>query len=136
MKYLSREDMLDLHGYVLERFGGRLGFNSHDRLLSLVDAPHQVLFGAEMYPDLPSKIAALLFGLIKNRPFRSGNEATALLAGLRFAALNDHSIDDVPRFSAQLAAIARSERSQPDLVDWLEDHLLPLDVNNTSIIDH
>ena len=60
----------------------------------------------------------------------------ALLAGLRFATLNDHSIDDVPRFSAELAALARSERSQPDLVDWLEDHLLLLDVNNTSIIDH
>jgi death on curing protein len=126
MNYLSNDDILDLHGYVIERYGGRLGFNSYDRLLSLVEAPSQTMFGAELYPDLASKTAALLFGLIKNRPFRSGNEATALLAALRFVALNDYTIDDVSEFTTFLAAISRSERQQNDLITWLEDHLHPI----------
>lgn len=125
MNYLSRDDILDLHGYVVERFGGRLGFNSHDRLVSLIAAPGLTMFGEQLYSDLPAKMAALCFALIKNRPFRSGNEATALLAALRFAAINNHAIDDVVALSAELLATSRSERTQDSLVDWLSDHLLP-----------
>ena len=125
MNYLSRDDILDLHGYVVERFGGRLGFNSHDRLVSLIAAPSQTMFGEQLYGDLPSKAAALAFALVKNRPFRSGNEATALLAVLRFAAINNHEIDDVAGLSAELLATARSERTQDSLVDWLAEHLAP-----------
>jgi death-on-curing protein len=125
MNYLSRDDILDLHGYVVERYGGRLGFNSHDRLVSLIAAPSLTMFGEQLYSDLPAKMAAVTFALIKNRPFRSGNEATALLAALRFAAINNHQIDDVVALSAELLATSRSERTQDTLVDWLTDHLLP-----------
>lgn len=125
MNYLVRDDILDLHGYVVERYGGRLGFNSHDRLVSLVAAPGQTMFGVELYDDLPAKMGALLFALIKNRPFRSGNEATALLAALRFAAINTHQIDDMVGLSAEILATSRSERTQDALVDWLTEHLLP-----------
>lgn len=125
MNYLVRDDILDLHGYVVERYGGRLGFNSHDRLVSLVAAPGQTMFGVELYDDLPAKMGALLFALIKNRPFRSGNEATALLAAMRFAAINMHHIDDVVGLSAEILATSRSERTQDALVDWLTEHLLP-----------
>jgi death on curing protein len=124
MHYLSREDILDLHGYVIERYGGRLGLNSHDRLLSLVASANQTMFGVELYPDLAAKIAALAFALIKNRPFRSGNEATAMLASLRFTEINGYQIDDVAAFAAELRATTRSERQQPELVEWLTEHLV------------
>lgn len=125
MHYLSRAELLDLHGYVVERFGGRLGLNSHDRLLSLIDAPGQAMFGQELYSSLAEKAAVIGYSLIKNRPFRSGNEATALLALLRFATLNHHAISDIPGLADELRAVARSEREQEQLADWLIDHLLP-----------
>jgi death on curing protein len=125
MRYLTREDILDLHGYVVERYGGRLGLNSQDRLISLVTAPGQTMFGQELYGDLAAKAAALAFYLIKNRPFRSANEATALLAVLRFAAINDHTVSDPAALAAELAATAASARGQDDLVDWLRRHLQP-----------
>ncbi len=123
MYYLTRDDLLDLHGYVVERFGGRLGLNSHDRLLSLIASPAQTMFGQELYATLADKAAALAFALVKNRPFRSGNEATALLAVLRFAECNGQRLDDPAQLAAELRATACSEREQPELAEWLSAHL-------------
>ncbi len=92
MHYLTKDDVLDLHTYAVLRYGGRLGIASHDRLMSVVTAPRQVLFESELYPDLPSKAAALMFLMIKSRPFVSANEATALLCMLRFLTLNNASL--------------------------------------------
>ena len=125
MQYLKREDILDIHGYLVERFGGRLGLNSLDRLIGLVVSQTQTFFGEELYPDLPAKIAALSYTLIKNRPFRSGNAATALLVALRLALLNDQNIADIEGLAHELAATARSERSQEQLFQWFNDHLIP-----------
>ncbi len=125
MQYLKREDILDIHGYLVERFGGRLGLNSLDRLIGLVVSQTQTCFGEELYPDLPAKIAALSYTLIKNRPFRSGNTATALLVALRLAQINDQTIDDIEGLTHELAAAARSERSQEQLLQWFNDHLIP-----------
>ena len=68
MHYLSKDDVLDLHTYAVLRYGGRLGITSHDRLISVVTAPRQELFEAELYPDLPSKAAALMFLMIRAAP--------------------------------------------------------------------
>ncbi len=88
MNYLTKQDLLDLHSYALQQYGGRLGIASQDRLTSIIDAPRQVLFGAELYPEIANKAAALVFLLIKNRPFLGANEITAILALLRFLAIN------------------------------------------------
>ena len=64
MKYLTKDEILDLHAYAVTRYGGRMGVASQDRLMSAIDAPRQVMFGAELYPDLPSKAAALAFLLL------------------------------------------------------------------------
>jgi len=64
MNYLTKAELLDLHAYMLERYGGRMGIASLDRLTHVLDAPRQVMFGVELYPDLPSKAAALTFLII------------------------------------------------------------------------
>ncbi len=74
--------------------GGRFGIASQDRLIAVVEAPQQVLFGAEIYLDVPGKAAALVFLLLKSRPFVGANETTALLVMLRFLAVNGHQLSD------------------------------------------
>ncbi|HNP72739.1 MAG TPA: Fic family protein [Kouleothrix sp.] len=125
MNYLTRDDTLDLHAYVVTRYGGRLGVASQDRLASALDAPRQVLFGAELYPDLPSKAAALAFLLLKSRPFVGANEATALLALLRMLAINGARLADVS--DGDLVRIIRavnySDLDREGLEAWLRDRL-------------
>lgn len=125
MNYLSRDDILDLHTFAIERYGGRLGIRSQDRLLAAVGAPRQVMFDMELYPDLVSKAAALGFMLLKNRPFNGGNEATALLAMLRMLVVNGQGIDrGFPnRLAGVLQAVLHSELDRDDLAAWLREEL-------------
>ena len=95
MNYLTKDDLLDLHIYAVTCYGGRLGIASQDRMVSALSAPRQVMFGAELYPDLPSKAAAQTFLLLKSRPFLGANEVTALLALLRLHEINGASLGDV-----------------------------------------
>jgi death-on-curing protein len=124
MEYLSKDEILDLHAYVVTRYGGRLGVASQDRLTSAIDAPRQVMFGAELYPDLPSKAAAQTFLLLKSRPFSGANEATALLALLRFLELNGARLDVS---DAELIWLARSvnlsDLDRETLENWLRENI-------------
>jgi death-on-curing protein len=128
MRYLSRDDVLDLHAFAVERWGGRLGIRSQDQLLNALHAPQQVLFGQEVYTTVASKGAALAFQLLKNRPFVDGNEATALLVLLRFLHINDAALNDTaPEPVADaLDRVLRSELDRDGLAEWLEARLSTL----------
>lgn len=127
MQYLTKDDILDLHTYAVTRYGGRLGIASHDRLMTVLDAPRQVLFEAELYPDLPSKAAALVFLMVKSRPFLSANESTALLSMLWFLTLNGVSLpDDV--VDAELLwlvrSVSNSDLDRSGLEHWLRQRIV------------
>ena len=125
MNYLTKDEVLDLHAYIITRYGGRLGIASQDRLISAVDAPRQVMFGAELYPDLPSKAAALTFLIVKNRPFLGANEATALLALLRFLEINYTGLGDVSEAEILqvVRAINHADIDRAGLERWLRERL-------------
>jgi death-on-curing protein len=126
MNYLSKDELLDLHAYVMTRYGGRLGIASHDRLTSAVDAPRQVLFETELYPDLPSKAAALTFLLLKNRPFLGGNEGAALMALLRFLEINGASLRDGVGDADMIwlvGAVNHSDLDKAGVERWLRDNI-------------
>ncbi|MEM8529640.1 MAG: Fic family protein [Chloroflexota bacterium] len=127
IQYLTKDEVLDLHAYVITRYGGRLGIASQDRLVSALDAPRQVMFGSELYPDVISKAAALTFFLLKGRPFLSGNQSTALMAMLRFLDINNITLHDNVSSSELLWIIQSIDRSDFDknrLEEWLNEHVV------------
>jgi hypothetical protein len=69
--------------------------------------------------------AALLHGLVRQRPLRRGNERVALAAMLQFLALNGWYLDpDPPGPIASLVAdIAAGGLGIPDIADWLVPRL-------------
>ena len=126
MQYLTKDDLLDLHAYVVTRYGGRLGIATQDRLTSAIEAPGQVLFETELYPDLPSKAAALIFLLLKNRPFVAANESTALMALLRFLSINGVRLrDDVGDADLLwlVRAVNHSDIDKEGVESWLRDNI-------------
>ncbi len=126
MNYLTREELLDLHTFVVMRYGGLMGIKSQDRLTTALNAPHQHMFGAELYPDICSKVAALTYLIIKSHPFVGGNEGTALMAMLRFLEINglglreDTSHGELVRL---VWALNHSDMSREDLENWLRDNI-------------
>lgn len=123
MIYLTLDEILDLHTLAVSRYGGRQGIKSQDRLQSALMAPQQVIFGAELYPDLAGKAAVLGFQLLKNRPFVSANEATAMLAILRLLHDNDAVLSGVAALADQLRLVLASQLDRDGLETWLRENI-------------
>jgi death-on-curing protein len=127
MRYLTCTELLDLHAYALERYGGLLGIKSQDRLQMVVQTPSQQLFGAELYPDLTSKAAILVYLLVKSHPFLDANELTALLALLRFLELNGAALHPEvaeAELTATFLALKHSDLDKEGLEQWLRERVL------------
>lgn len=126
MNYLTKEDLLDLHTYAVTRYGGLMGISSQDRLLTALYAPRQEMFGAELYPDLCSKTAVLVYLLIKSKPFLGGNEVTALLAMLRLLEINGAGLrPDVGESEIfwLFRAVNHSDIDKEGLERWLRENV-------------
>jgi death-on-curing protein len=129
MNYLTRDDLLDLHAYALERYGGLMGIKSQDRLQRVLSAPHQQMFGAELYPDLCSKAAVMVYMLVKSHPFIGANDATALMSLLRLLAINGHALRaDVGAGEVAwvFRALNHSDMDKEGLEKWLRESLAQL----------
>jgi death-on-curing protein len=97
VRYLTVQDVVDLHKAVSAEFGGNQAHpgvvESQFGLVSAVQRPQVTTLGREAYPSFPDKAAALVFALLMARPFRGGNRRVALASLLAFCELNQKSID-------------------------------------------
>lgn len=127
MRYLTLGEVADLHRRLLEATGGAPGIRDLGALDSAIAQPKATFGGADLYPTLVEKAAALCFSLVRNHPFVDGNKRIGHAAMETFLVLNgteiDAPIDDQERLMLDLAA-GRIDRTQ--LTDWLRDHLRPL----------
>lgn len=97
MRYLTVQDVVDLHKAVSTEFGGTQAHpgvvESQFGLVSAVQRPQVTTLGREAYPAFPDKVAALVFALLMARPFRGGNRRVALASLVAFCDINNRAID-------------------------------------------
>lgn len=86
--HLSVEIVREIHGEVLEAFGGAAGVRDAALLESAVAAPRASFGGQSVFTDLIEVAAAYLFYLCRNHPFVDGNKRTAMAAAIVFLRLN------------------------------------------------
>lgn len=92
VKYLTVEEVIAIHDHAIREFGRSPEIASVARLESAVATPRQTMFGQDLYPDLFSKAAVLIYLLIKNHPFVDGNKRTGLFALFEFLERNSYTI--------------------------------------------
>jgi prophage maintenance system killer protein len=97
IRYLTVQDLVDLHRAVSLEFGGTQAHpgvvESQFGLVNAVQRPQITTLGREAYPSFPDKVAAFLFALLTNSPFRGGNRRVALASLFAFCELNNKTID-------------------------------------------
>jgi death-on-curing protein len=97
LRYLSAQDVIELHRAVSAEFGGHSAqpgvIESQYALTSAVNRPQITTLGREAYPTFSDKAAALVFALLQTRPFHGGNRRVALATLLAFIDLNHRAID-------------------------------------------
>ncbi len=124
IRYLTLEEVLELHRLVLENSGGGAGFRDLGALESALAQPRMTFGGQDLYPTLGEKAAALGFSLVCNHPFVDGNKRVGHAAMETFLVLNGWElaapVEEQEQVVLQLAA-GRVTREQ--FTAWVQAHL-------------
>ncbi len=118
----TQEQVIRLHQHLIAQSGGASGLRDLAALESALCQPRQVFGGAELYPDVIDKAAALGFFLISNHPFVDGNkrighaamEVTLLMSGLEIRA----GVEEQERV---ILAVAAGQMKRDVLTAWLRN---------------
>lgn len=118
--YLTLEDLLEIaEGAITGAAVRDLGL-----LASAAVRPQMSVFGADAYPTLAEKAAALMHSIARNHALVDGNKRLAWSATRVFLILNGHDIaygvDDAERL---VVAIAAGELDVPTIAADLAAHL-------------
>jgi death-on-curing protein len=85
ISFVSLSEVIDIHEYVINRFGGRAGIHDQRLLESAINYPLMMIeFGDEEDCEEYNLAAAYFFHIIKNHPFLDGNKRTGLMTALDF----------------------------------------------------
>jgi death-on-curing protein len=126
IEHLSVDQVLALHRALIREFGGAGGVRDARALESAVARPAMTFDGEDLYPDLPSKAAALMHSLVLNHPFVDGNKRVGVAAAELFLLANGHELtgaDD--ELETLTLAVARSERDVEALTIWFRQRFRP-----------
>jgi death-on-curing protein len=108
MRYLTLNEVLELHRLVLAAAGGSAGVRDLNAVGSSVAQPRMTFGGEELYPTLVDKAAILAFSLVMNHGFVDGNKRVGHAAMETFLVLNGYevsaSVDEQEQVFLQLAA--------------------------------
>ncbi len=125
IRYLTLDEVLELHRLVLLQSGGLEGIRDLGSLDSAVAQPQMMFDGQELYPTLAEKAAALGFSLVCNHPFADGNKRIGHAAMETFLVLNGWELlaelDEQERLILRLAS---GEVEREELVAWVQAHLI------------
>ncbi|MGV9798888.1 type II toxin-antitoxin system death-on-curing family toxin [Mycobacterium sp. NPDC003449] len=110
IEYLDLEDLLEIARHAV---GRQVSVRDYGLLESALARPSASVFGADAYPDLHLKAAALMQSLARNHALVDGNKRLAWAACLTFLAINGQRInapeDDRFFFVIRVATGAESE---------------------------
>ena len=97
MRYLTVQDVVELHKAVCAEFGGNQAHpgvvESQFGLMSAVQRPQVTMLGRDAYPAFSDKAAVFVWALLDQRPFRGGNRRVALASLIAFCELNNKTVD-------------------------------------------
>ncbi len=91
-RYLSRDELLDLHDGMIRLYGGMPGVRDERILDSCLAQPKTHVFDVERFPTLIDMAAASCFFIVRNHPFFDANKRTGLAAALQFLRINGVSV--------------------------------------------
>ncbi|MFN2491150.1 MAG: type II toxin-antitoxin system death-on-curing family toxin [Actinomycetota bacterium] len=109
MRYLTADEVVAIH---MDEVGAGL---SHRHLLeSAVARPQASWDDVDLYPDIHTKGAALLYSLVKNHAFIEGNKRTAVLSMVLFFNLNGLEVAAEQGELVDLALAVEGNHYDPD----------------------
>lgn len=123
VRYLSAEELLQIHSIVIDETGGSHGVRDLGQVEGAAKAPAQTFGGKELYPDLFSKAAVYLHSAINHHSFIDGNKRTAVSAAGIFLELNNTRLQAKEGELEKLALRCVAEKLEIlEIAKWLKGH--------------
>ena len=117
------EEALYVQTTVVRETGGSVGVRDRGSLEAALFRPLHTFGGADLFPSLEEKVAALIHGIITSHPFLDGNKRTAIRLGLDVMLENGRQLDltaiDDQAVEDTAVAVAVGELSLEELARWL-----------------
>ena len=125
MRYLSINEILEIHNQIISSSGGTRGIRDLNALESAVSQPRLTFDKKDLYPDIVTKASSLCFALVMNHPFIDGNKRTGHAAMEIFLILNEYEIDaDVAEQEQVMVDLASGKISRESLSRWLNSRIV------------
>ena len=117
--WLTREECLALHEFMLSEYGGITGVRDEHLLDSALARPQQLF--AYGKPNMADMAAAYAAGIVKNHPFLDGNKRTGFMLGAGFLERNGFEFRATEAEAAlRTLALAAGKMSEKAYAAWLK----------------
>ncbi|MBX3324351.1 MAG: type II toxin-antitoxin system death-on-curing family toxin [Nitrospira sp.] len=125
-RFLSVEDVIDIHADQIERYGGSLGVRDVEMLRSAIGMPEAGFGNQYLHTDLFEMAAAYLYHIVQNHPFIDGNKRTGTMAAFVFLKLNGHTLDaDESTFESLVLKAAQGQIDKSAIAEFFRKHSHP-----------
>jgi death-on-curing protein len=125
IRYLTLEEVLELHRLMLAQSGGLAGVRDLGALDSALSQPQMTFDGQDLYPSLAEKAAALGFSLVCNHPFVDGNKRVGHAAMETFLVLNGWELAaDVDEQEQMILRLAAGALKRDEFAAWVQLRIL------------
>lgn len=125
MRYLTTENVIQIHFELVEATGGSQGLRDLGLLESAVTRPQATFEGKDLYPTFLLKASALVHSLLLNHMFVDGNKRTATVSMIEFLILNGKKIQAANKEIVDFALwIENKKPTIEQIAQWLEKHII------------
>jgi death-on-curing protein len=118
-KYLTVANVLEIHHYLINEFGGTHGLRDKQALESAINRPQ-----SGYYKTILEEATALMESLFINHPFIDGNKRIAFFCTDIFLRLNGYSIecDDEIAYKYFMNLFDENKLNFDNLLSWLREN--------------
>lgn len=119
--FLTFAEVIEIHDYQIENFGGAPGVRDINLLKSAIGMPSSTFSGVFLHPTIYEMAAAYLYHLAENHPFVDGNKRVGAMAALIFLDLNgiDFNASDKD-FTAMVLRVASGKMLKAEITLFLK----------------
>ncbi len=120
---IQLEDVLNIHEFLINKFGGSHGIRDINLLKSAISRPFQTFDQEDLYKSHFEKASALIESIVANHPFIDGNKRTGYV--LMRLYLMENRIDITASQEAKYSFvidIASGKLSHKEITKWIEQH--------------
>jgi death-on-curing protein len=125
LEFVRADVLRNVHGRLLERYGGVAGIRDENGLEAAVARPQNLQFYSNI-ESIPILGAALVWSLLRNHPFADGNKRTAFAALTIFLDRNGYGIScSEVEETGMMKLAAGSEMTEEELAVWIDRSIAP-----------